>query len=113
MTELLYQTDSYLKEFEAVVTAVEPEARAVVLDRTAFYPGGGGQPCDFGLLTIGGVTYPVERVRKQGEAVLHFLGGDEPLPLVGACGRGAAPRRRCRSRVRALPAAPCRQRAGR
>jgi misacylated tRNA(Ala) deacylase len=88
VTELLYQTDSYLSEFEAVVTAVEAEARAVVLDRTAFYPGGGGQPCDFGLLTIAGVTYPVERVRKQGEVVLHFLGGDEPLPLVGAWGRG-------------------------
>ncbi len=44
MTELLYHTDSYLKEFDAVVTAVYPGEGAVVLDRTAFYPGGGGQP---------------------------------------------------------------------
>jgi misacylated tRNA(Ala) deacylase len=44
MMELLYQTDSYLKEFTASVTAVELGARAVVLDQTAFYPGGGGQP---------------------------------------------------------------------
>jgi len=50
MTELLYQTDSYLKEFEAVITAVNPDEKAVVLDQTAFYPGGGGQPNDVGVL---------------------------------------------------------------
>ena len=50
MTERLYQRDSYLKEFEAVVTRIVPEERAVVLDRTAFYPGGGGQPSDTGRL---------------------------------------------------------------
>ena len=44
MTELLYTTDSYLKSFEARVQAVDEQARAVLLDRTAFYPGGGGQP---------------------------------------------------------------------
>ena len=49
--------------------------RAIVLDRTAFYPGGGGQPCDFGSLIVAGVTYPVEKVKKQGDDVLHFLGG--------------------------------------
>ena len=47
MTELLYQTDSYLKDFDANITSVLPPERAVVLDRTALYPGGGGQPCDF------------------------------------------------------------------
>jgi len=83
MTELLYQTDSYIKEFEANVTAVLLAERAVVLDQTAFYPGGGGQPCDFGSLTVEGVTYPVSKVKKQGEDVLHFLGGDMPLPSVG------------------------------
>jgi len=94
MTDLLYQTDSYLKEFDATIVAVEAEMRAVVLDRTAFYPGGGGQPCDTGRLTIGGVSYPVERLKKQGEDVLHFLGGASPfgddatglaqLPIAGA-----------------------------
>jgi len=64
MSDLLYQTDSYLQEFDAKGVAVEAETRALVLDRTAFYPGGGGQPCDTGVLTIGGVTYPVERVKK-------------------------------------------------
>ncbi len=88
MTELLYQTDSYIKEFEANVTSVLPVERAVVLDRTAFYPGGGGQPCDFGALVIEGMTYPVDKVKKQGESVLHFLGGDLPLPSAGVAARG-------------------------
>jgi misacylated tRNA(Ala) deacylase len=85
MTELLYQTDSYLKEFDAEVTAVDAELRAIVLNQSAFYPGGGGQPNDMGQLTIaGGQVYPVEKVKKQGADVLHFLGGDLPLPEVGA-----------------------------
>ena len=88
MTELLYQTDSYLTEFDANVTSVLQEERAVTLDRTAFYPGGGGQPCDLGFLTITGVNYPVEKVKKQGEHILHFLGGNEPLPAVGSASRG-------------------------
>ena len=88
MTELLYQTDSYLKEFEAVITSVLTAERAVILDRTAFYPGGGGQPCDFGILAIGGVSYPVDKVKKQGNDVLHFLGGSQPLPSSGSTTRG-------------------------
>ena len=83
MTELLYQTDSYLKEFDATVTGVDPEARTVVLDQSAFYPGGGGQPSDIGQLTVGNAAYPVTKVKKQGTDVLHFLGGDLPLPEVG------------------------------
>ena len=42
MTELLYHTDAYLQEFDATVTSVLEQERAVVLDRTAFYPGGEG-----------------------------------------------------------------------
>ena len=80
MTELLYHTDAYLQEFEASVTAVLPDERAVVLDRMAFYPGGGGQPCDFGSLNVNGVVSWVDKVKKQGEDVLHFLGGTSPLP---------------------------------
>jgi misacylated tRNA(Ala) deacylase len=88
MTDLLYQTDSYLQEFEANVLSVLPDERAVVLDRTAFYPGGGGQPCDFGSLTISGVGYPVDKVKKQGDNVLHFLGGNDPLPSTDSVARG-------------------------
>lgn len=88
MTDLLYQTDSYLQEFEAEITSVLLAERAVVLDRSAFYPGGGGQPCDFGTLIVDEIVYPVDRVKKQGEDVLHFLAGDLPLPEVGARSRG-------------------------
>lgn len=88
MTELLYQTDSYLQEFEADIVSVLNEDRAIVLDRTAFYPGGGGQPCDFGTLQVDGLVYPVEKVKKQGDDVLHFLGGEEALPSIGSTSRG-------------------------
>lgn len=88
MTTLLYQTDSYLREFPARVLGVEAAVRAVLLDQTAFYPGGGGQPCDTGTLVVDGVTYPVTQVKKQGAEVLHILGGDLPLPPPGAEARG-------------------------
>ncbi len=88
MTELIYQTDAYIKEFESIVTAVDAETRGVVLNRTAFYPGGGGQPCDFGSLEVSGIVYPVEKVKKQGEIVIHFLGGATPLPGIGSASRG-------------------------
>ena len=78
MTELLYQKDGYLKEFDALVTAVNPDEKAITLDRTAFYPGGGGQPNDMGML--GGLK--VLKVRKAGDEVLHIVEGD--LPSVGA-----------------------------
>ncbi len=79
MTELLYQLDSYIKDFDAVVTAVDPDQRAVYLDRTAFYPGGGGQPCDFGVLVSDSCRYAVSQVAR-GNA--HIIAGDE-LPAVG------------------------------
>lgn len=82
MTKLLYQTDSYLSQFEGVVTAVDEENHGVVLDRTAFYPGGGGQPPDYGTLTVGGVVFPVRRAKKIGGAMVHLIGG-ESLPQVG------------------------------
>lgn len=88
MSELIYQTDAYLKEFSATVTVVDESARSVVLDRSAFYPGGGGQPCDFGEISADGVIYPVTSVKKAGPDVLHFLGGDAPLPRVGTAVSG-------------------------
>ncbi len=82
MTELLYQTDSYLREFEAVITGIQPDDNAVALDRTAFYPGGGGQPSDLGTLANLAVT----RVRKSGDEVWHVVDG--PLPSVGTPVKG-------------------------
>src|SRR5512142_1330808 len=82
MTELLFQTDSYLREFDALVTRVIPEEKAVVLDRTAFYPGGGGQPNDVGSIEGRAVT----KVRKSGDDVLHVLDGE--LPAEGSSVHG-------------------------
>ncbi|MBI3361363.1 MAG: alanyl-tRNA editing protein [Chloroflexi bacterium] len=76
MTEALYHTDAYLKEFDAVVTAVE--GNAVALDRTAFYPGGGGQPNDVGTLTDGARTWTVAKTRKAGADVRHEVEGEPP-----------------------------------
>lgn len=88
MTELLYQTDSYLQKFDAQIVSVDESSRAVVLEKTAFYPGGGGQPCDFGSLLVNGVVYPVNKVKKQGDDILHFLGGGEPLPVPNTASHG-------------------------
>ncbi len=74
MTELLYHTDAYCKEWDAQVVAVDGDA--VALDRTAFYPGGGGQPHDLGTLAHGDQAWTVTKVRKQGDAVWHELAGD-------------------------------------
>ncbi len=84
MTTLLYHTDAYLRDFTATVTAVE--GNAVALDRTAFYPGGGGQPHDLGVLTVGELPLAVTKVRKAGDVVWHELAGEPPA--VGAMVRG-------------------------
>jgi misacylated tRNA(Ala) deacylase len=86
MTDLLYQTDSYLKEFDAHVTAVE--GSAVALDRTAFYATGGGQPHDTGTLASAGRAWRVVEVRKQGDQIWHTIEG-EGAPDVGAQVHGA------------------------
>jgi misacylated tRNA(Ala) deacylase len=74
MTELLYHTDAYCREWDARVTAVD--GSAVALDRTAFYPGGGGQPHDVGALAQGDRVWTVTKARKQGDAIWHELAGD-------------------------------------
>jgi misacylated tRNA(Ala) deacylase len=83
MTILLYQTDSYLRSFQAQITQVDPENHAVQLNQTAFFPGGGGQPNDQGLIQTHKSVYPVVKVRKVNDQVLHFLGGDIALPQNG------------------------------
>jgi misacylated tRNA(Ala) deacylase len=73
MTELLYQTDSYLREFEANVVTVNEEG-AVALDRTAFYPGGGGQPCDYGGAALRRERLARRPGQARGDHVWHWLG---------------------------------------
>jgi misacylated tRNA(Ala) deacylase len=88
MTQLLYQTDSFLQAFDASVISIDQENQAVILDRTAFYPGGGGQPADSGKLLLDGKEFAVKRARKIGEGVLHYMEGVETLPPVGSLVRG-------------------------
>lgn len=76
MTELLYHADSYIREFDAQVTDVVDGG--VVLDRTAFYPGGGGQPCDLGQLTSDDDTWDVVKVRRIKGQIVHKLDGESP-----------------------------------
>ena len=83
MTELLYQTDSYIKEFTARITKVDLENNAIILDRTAFYPGGGGQPADSGTIKVNDVLMKVKRARKAGPDILHIINGDFDAPEVG------------------------------
>ena len=80
MTERLYYTDSYLREFQARVADTSPDRLTVYLDRTAFYPTSGGQPFDTG--SIGGTR--VVEVTDDGDRIAHRLelpwapgGGDE------------------------------------
>jgi misacylated tRNA(Ala) deacylase len=89
MTKLLYQTDSYLKEFEAVVTAVDPENNGLILDQSAFYPGGGGQPSDAGLLESEGKSYNVSKIKRIAGNLVHLVDGQEPLPEVGTVVHGS------------------------
>ena len=80
MTELLYHTESYLKEFEAsVINLVDT---GVVLDRTAFYTGGGGQPSDSGTLTTEEREYRVNGVKRVDGNLVHQISGD--LPTLGS-----------------------------
>jgi misacylated tRNA(Ala) deacylase len=74
--EHLYQTNDHLNEFAAVVTSIE--GQTVALDRTAFYPGGGGQPHDVGHLTWDGGSAQVIKVKKRGDEVWHTLDGEVP-----------------------------------
>ena len=77
VTELLYLRDAYLKTFEATVVDVDADGGRLALDRTAFYPTGGGQPHDTG--TLGGLA--VTAVSKEGALVWHTVEGG--LPAVG------------------------------
>jgi misacylated tRNA(Ala) deacylase len=86
-TDLLYQRDSSCWSFDARVVDVDHDGGAAILDRTAFYPGGGGQPCDTGTLHAGDRVWRVTVVRKDGPRVLHLLDG-EGLPEPGTAVRG-------------------------
>ena len=85
-THRLELDDQTLREWDATVLAAGPDG--IVLDRSAFYPGGGGQPPDQGVLLWGGVQTRIEGARKGDDLYLVPADGD-PVPPPGTAVRGA------------------------
>jgi misacylated tRNA(Ala) deacylase len=80
MTFKLYHTDSYLRKFRAQIMDHDPENHGIILDQTAFFPGGGGQPSDKGFLLADDDKVPVIKVKIVSGQIVHFLPPDKPLP---------------------------------
>ena len=70
MENAIYMTNSYLKEFQAVVQSVK-DGKFIILDRTAFYPQGGGQPHDTGIIVFNGEEYQVVYAGKFEGKISH------------------------------------------
>ncbi len=84
MTEILCYEDSYLQEFGATVTDVIESG--IVLDRTSFYPGGGGQPCDTGVIEWDGQSSHIFQVSRIEGKLVHKVEGPIPdlrTPIIG------------------------------
>ena len=86
MTERIYSTDQYASTMDAHVVDVDPDDGRVLLDRTVFYPGGGGQPPDTGELVLGDDRLAVVRVAADDRGVWHWVEGT--LPPTGTRLRG-------------------------
>ncbi|HEX3542274.1 MAG TPA: alanyl-tRNA editing protein [Acidimicrobiales bacterium] len=74
--EELFSVDAYRRQFDATIAEVDREQGRVALARTAFYPGGGGQPHDTGRLTWDGGQATVARVGREAGRIWHWLEGD-------------------------------------
>ena len=85
MTEPLYQRDAYLIDFHARVVNQFPDG--VVLDRSAFFAGGGGQPADTGSLSWEGGEAAVTGLTRRDGAIVHLLDGAAPPPGTSVHGR--------------------------
>lgn len=81
MTEKLFYKNSFMQEFDATVISCTEDKKgwAVVLDVTAFYPEGGGQPCDHGTIAWGENSVNVTDVREKGEIITHYTDGEIPV----------------------------------
>ena len=84
MTEPLFHEDSYCKSFTATISGIDTQNHGVMLDRTAFYPGGGGQPSDRGWLIITGKNIQLRGIKKISGNIVHLLPEGEPLPVTGS-----------------------------
>ena len=78
MTERIYSTRAYDRSMTASVLESDIHERKVLLDRTVFYPGGGGQPHDLGTLTAGTDRYDVVKVTQDDRGVWHWIEGKLP-----------------------------------
>jgi misacylated tRNA(Ala) deacylase len=85
-TRFLYPENSYLREFESDVPDIDPDINGIILSQSAFFPGGGGQPPDNGILYAGNRTWKVSGFRKSEGEIWHILEGD--LPAKGTVIRG-------------------------
>jgi misacylated tRNA(Ala) deacylase len=83
MTKLLYHSDSYLKEFSATVVEHKSEISAIILDQTAFFPGGGGQVFDVGKIEFNGNSSTITRAKNNPDGIVHIITEDDPIPDVG------------------------------
>ena len=83
MSENLCYTDAYARNVDAVVVETDADANAVLLDRTVFYPGGGGQPADSGLLVgAAGGSWRVTGAKKRDDDIWHTIEAGSELPAV-------------------------------
>ncbi len=88
MTELIYHTDSYQKSFQAQVIDLDHENHGVILTQTTFFPGGGGQPADFGTLHFDDKKHAVKRAKRIKGQIVHLLDKGTPLPEIGTLVEG-------------------------
>lgn len=83
MTEALFREDPFLGRTDAIVESCSPDG--IVLDRTIFYPTGGGQPGDRGMLSWSGSTAVITDTRKgEGESIVLVPAPGAPMPKVGS-----------------------------
>jgi misacylated tRNA(Ala) deacylase len=84
----LFAVDAYLREFDSDVADVDREQGRIALARTAFFPGGGGQPHDIGTLRWGTGSGAVTKVKREGGRIWHWLDAPElPDPKVEVFGQ--------------------------
>jgi misacylated tRNA(Ala) deacylase len=86
-THRLELADATLRDWEAIVLRADDEG--IVLDRSAFYPGGGGQPPDSGVLLWGGVQTRIAGARTTGDDIYLIPADGDPVPPVGTAVQGA------------------------